>query len=208
MEILKFISIFFFASFVGSAPPGLVNLSVAKVVLNKNKKNAYIAAAGACVALFLQGMIGILMAKYIIKQSDIQANMLKIGVVIFALLTIYFLVVAIRNKPIKTKVSSHDSKKSFAKGFFISVLNVLPIPYYIIISSQIRTDMMEYYSWPKILIFSLAITSAMFLVLSIYITAFVKMQKRTNVMIKYANFIMAGMMFIIFLITLIRVLYG
>ena len=206
MEILKYILIFFFASFVGSVPPGLVNLSVAKVVLKKDLKNAYITAIGACLALFFQAMIGILMAKFIIKQTSVQANMLKIGVIIFGFLSVYFLVVAIKNKPLKNTPSKKESRKSFAKGFFISAINVLPIPYYIIISSQLQTDMRAFYSWPLIFLFSFVVACATFLVFSLYINAFLKLQKRTNLLIKYANFFMAGLMFIIFIITLFRVI--
>ncbi len=204
MLIFKYILIFFFASFAGSFPPGLVNLSVAKVVLKKDIKNAYITAIGACLALFLQAMIGILMAKFILKQTSFQANMLKIGVVIFGFLSVYFLVIAIKNKPIQNKPSKKESRKSFAKGFFISALNVLPIPYYIIISSQLQADMSSFYSWPLIFLFAFVVASATFLVFSLYINAFVKLQKRTNLLIKYANFFMSGLMFIIFIITLFR----
>jgi len=208
LEILKYISIFFFASFIGGFPPGLVNMSVAKVVLKKNKKNAYIAAAGACLALFLQGVIGISLAKYIIKQAGMQTNMLKIGLFIFGFLSIYFLIAALKNKPIKTKTSSKQSGKSFATGFFISALNILPLPYYIIISTQLRPDMREFYTWPRIVVFGLAIAAATFIVLSLYITAFLKLKKKTNLLVQYANFFMSGLMLIIFIITLLRIIYA
>lgn len=207
MEILKYISIFFIASFIGGIPPGLVNMSVAKVVLKKDKKNAYLTAIGACLALFLQGVIGISMAKYIIKETSIQANMLKIGVVIFGLLSAYFLIAALKNKPLKTSSKKH-SGKSIVKGFFISALNILPIPYYIIISTQLSADMRGFYTWPRTLLFAFAIACATFLVLYIYISAFLKLQKRTNLLVKYANFFMALLMFVIFVITLFRVIYA
>lgn len=204
MEILKYISIFFIASFIGGIPPGLVNMSVAKVVLKKDKKNAYLTAIGACLALFLQGIIGISMAKYFIKQNSIQANLLKIGVVIFGLLAVYFLIAALKNKPLKTNSSKKRSGKSIVKGFFISALNILPIPYYVIISTQISPDLRGFYTWPLTLLFAFTVAFANFVVLSIYISTFLKLQKRTNLLVKYANFFMALLMFIIFLITLFR----
>lgn len=204
MDIVNYIGIFFLASFVGGVPPGLVNMSVAKIVLQKDKKNAYIGAVGACVANFFQALIGILMAKYIIKQADLQSNMLKIGVLIFGFLAIYFLVAAIKNKPVKTKPTNKQSGKSFARGFFISAINVLPIPYYLIISTQLSPDMRDFYSWPRILLFSFGVCTATFIVLSLYITTFVKLERKTALLAKYANFFMSGLMFIIFVITLLR----
>jgi len=201
-------SIFFLASFIGGIPPGLVNMSVAKVVLKKDKKNAYLTALGACSALFIQGVIGISMAKYIIKETSIQANMLKIGVVIFGLLSLYFLIAALRNKPFKTGSSKNRFGKNMIKGFFISALNILPIPYYIIISTQLSADMRDFYTWPRTLLFAFTISCATFLVLSIYIGAFLKLQKRTNLLVKYANFFMAALMFVIFIITLFRAIHA
>jgi len=206
LELAKYISIFFIASFSGGFPPGLVNMSVAKIALQKGKRNAYISAFGACLANFLQVMIGILLAKYVIKYANIQANVLKIGVFIFAALTVYFLYVAIKNKPIDTNADQRKSKKNFFKGFFISAINVLPIPYYIIISTQLSPDMRDFYSWPRLFMFSGAAVLATFLVLSSYITAFLKLHERSNSLVKYANLIMAILMFAIFVITLLRLL--
>lgn len=207
MEIVKYISIFFFAAFVGGVPPGLVNMSVAKIVLKKNKKQAYIAAIGSCSAIYIQTLIGILMAKYIIKQAAFQENLLKIGVVIFGFLTIYFLVAAIKNKPIKNKPSQKDGHKSLARGFFVSAINVLPIPYYLLISTQLSTDMRDFYSWPRMILAGFSVALATFLVLSLYITAIVRLEKKTTLLVKYANFFMAALMFAIFAITLYRALH-
>lgn len=208
MDLFIYIGYFFFFTFVGTVPPGLVNMGVAKIVLKKGKKNAFIAASGACVANFFQGLIAILLAKYIIKYASIQANLLRVGVIVFAFLSVYFFLAAIKNKPLKqTKTpEKKDSRKSFVTGFFLSAINMLPIPYYIIISTQLSPDMRNFYDLSKVLSFSFAICSATFLVLTLYIIAFVRLDNKSKLLTQYANYIMAILMFLLFVVTLIRVI--
>lgn len=206
MEILRFISFAFFAAFAGVVPPGLINMSVAKIAVEKSKKQGIIASLGAGVVNFIQAFISILMARYIIGHASVQSNMLKFGVVVFAGLTIYFLYAGMRNKPQKEKVEKKEksSRRSFAKGFFLANLNILPIPYFVLISAQLSTKTDNAYDWLHIILFSLSTALGTFTVLYLYIIAFLKLGKGSNLIGKYANFFMAGLMFILCVTTIIR----
>ncbi len=206
METAKFISYIYFAAFAGVIPPGLVNMAVAKIAISKDKKNGIYAAIGVCVVNFLHALIAVLMARYILKHTGIQDNMLKIGVAVFAGLTVYFFAAAIKNKPQETKVRKKDSKRSFAKGFFVANLNILPIPYFVFISTQLNTK--GGFDWWHIFLFAFSAAAGTFTVLYFYVVAFMKIQKRTQLLSKYANYFMAALMFVLFLITLYRAYNG
>lgn len=204
METAKFISFVFFAAFAGVVPPGLVNIAVAKIALEKDKRNGVFAAIGAGLMIFIYAFIAILAARYILRHTNIQMNMLKTGAIVFALLTVYFLVVALKNKarpPKKVKESSH---RSFAKGFLIAGLNILPIPYFVFISTQLNSGVIDPYSWTFVFLFALSAGAGTFAILYIYIWVFVKIEKHTEVISRYANYFMAVLMFVLFIITLIR----
>lgn len=202
--MINFITFTYFAAFAGVIPPGLVNMAVAKTAVEKDKKNAVYASLGACVVNFLHAFLSILMARYIIGHASVQANMLKIGMVVFIGLAIYFFLAGLKNKSDKSETSKKGSRKSFAKGFFIANLNILPIPYFVLICAQLSAKHSDMYDWLHVVLFSLSAALGTFTILYIYIIAFIKLNKRTNVLRKYANFFMAGLMFVLFIITLLR----
>ncbi len=208
MKTAEFILYTYFAAFAGVVPPGLVNMAVAKVALKKNKRNGIYAALGVCVVNFIHALIAILAARYLIRHVSIQDDMLRIGVGVFAGLAIYFLIVAIRNKPHTTNSKRHNSGRSFVKGFFIANLNILPIPYFVFISTQLKTTSGDSYDWWHILLFSISAAVGTFTILYLYIVTFLRLEKHTNLLLKYANYFMAGLMFILSIITLFRVYYG
>jgi len=211
LDTLSLIGIVFFAAFAGGIPPGLVNMAVAKTVLEKNKRNGYYSAAGVCTVNFLHALVSVILGKYIVKHATIQTNILKLGVLIFAVLAIYFLWVAKKNKPHVTrrvKFSSKDSRKSFGKGFFIANLNILPIPYFVLISTQLADTVGGDYDVLHILLFSLSAAAGTFSILHLYIQAFLRLGKKTEVLATYANYFMSALMFLLFLITLLRVYYA
>lgn len=210
METLKFIGIIFSLAFIGVLPPGLINMAVAKIALEKDKKNALFAAAGVIVVNFSQALISVFLGRYILRQTSIQTNLLRVGLVVFGILTLYFIIAARRKNspPPPEELTRKDSHKSFGKGVFIALLNVLPIPYFVLISTQLSNMVGGDYTWPYMLLFSLAAAAGTFSVLYLYIYTFLKLNKRTGLIAAYANYIMAGLMFLLFMVTLIRILYG
>lgn len=208
METVKFIGIAFFALFAGGTPPGLINMYIAKITISKGKKNGISAAWGAFTANLIQASLCILFTKYLTKNFSIEGDLLVIGLFVFAFLAIYFLIMAIINPPIKPKVDKKGSRKSFAKGFGMTCLNVLLIPYFIFIGTQLDITVENAFSFWYIALFAISAGMGTFTILYLYAVVASRLQKRTNLIAKYANTFMAVMMFVLFTITLIRYLYN
>lgn len=208
MEIFKYILVFFFGGFAGGIAPGLINMSVAKIALLKDKKNGLYASLGGSLVNFIHVFVAILMTKYIMKHTSITGNMLKVGLIVFAVLTLYFVIVAFQDKPVRTELSKKDSRKSFAKGFFIANLNILPIPYFVVISSQLSANLQETYNLLHIAIFSLSAAIGTYLIFYIYVATFLKLGERSAILTRYANYFMAGLMFVLTVVTFFRLYYG
>ena len=83
---------FFFgylAAVVGVIPPGLINLTAAKVSLVDGKKRAMVFVLGALVVIFFQTYISVIFAQYIDLHNEVVILIREIGLIIFIALTIF-----------------------------------------------------------------------------------------------------------------------
>ena len=125
----------FIAAFIGIIPPGLINMTAAKVNLKEGRKNALWFVLGALVVIFFQVYVALLFAHVIDNRPDVVTLLREVGFVIFSILTIYFLFIAKEPKAKKKSKIKKSSKKSrFFLGMLLSGLNFFPIPYYVLVS--------------------------------------------------------------------------
>lgn len=204
METAKFLIISTFGIFFSTLPPGLVNMAVGKISLEKDRKNGLNASLGASIMVSIYAFMGILMAKYIMTHTKVYELILKIGVGVFAVLAIYFLFFPKRQKPEKNELTKKDSRMSFVKGFFLSVVNILPLPFFVFLSITFAPHTDKSFTWPQIILFALGGFIGTLAVLYIYTISFVKLKKRLKIFTRNSNTIMGGLMLILLLITLIR----
>ncbi len=206
METIKLFLVTFFASLAGVIPPGLVNMTVARTCLEKGKKNGILVAIGASIIVFFQGLIAILLAKYIFFNPFVKNILLRTGAVIFLLLAIYFFVKAKRNTT-KIKVYPNDDTRSFFKGVAVSLINVLPIPYFCTIAAAMSVSGKLEYDAIRIVVFAIAAGLGTFITLYFYVFSFLKIEKKTASITKYTNYFMGILMLILVIITLARIIY-
>lgn len=206
METAKFIVFTYFAAFAGVIPPGLINMTVAKTCVEKDKRNGIIVAIGASIVNFMHAFIAVLMAKYIFDHPSVRGMLLKIGLAVFIGLTVYFFVAARRKKG-KPKSSKKDKRKSFVKGIVIANLNIFPIPYFVFISTELSVNGGHTYDWLHVVLFALAASLGTFTVLYLYVVSFVKINKHTDSFSKYANYFMSALMLTMVIITIFRIFH-
>lgn len=206
METIKLFLVTFFASLVGVIPPGLVNMTVARTCLERGKKNGILVAAGASLIVLLQAFVAILLAKYIFFNPFVKNILLRTGAVIFLLLAVYFFVKA-RQKNAKFKVYKNADTRSFFKGAMISLINILPIPYFCTIAAAMSVSGKIEYDALRMLLFSIAAGLGTFATLYVYVFSFIKIEKKTDSIAKYSNYFMGTLMLILVVITLARIIY-
>ncbi|UZO81578.1 LysE family transporter [Aquimarina sp. ERC-38] len=204
MEVTKFFLITYFASLLGVLPPGLVNMTVAKTCVERGKHNGLLVAIGATLVVFIQACIAILLAKYIFFNPYVRNILLRTGAVIFLLLSIYFFVKA-RQKNIKIRTYKHAHTQSFFKGAMVSLLNILPIPYFCAIAAAMSVSNKVDYDAYYITVFSIAAGLGTFTSLYLYVLSFLKIENRTASITKYSNYFMAFLMLILVVITVVRI---
>ncbi len=206
MEETKVFLITYFAALLGVVPPGLVNMTVAKTCVAQGKKQGFYVAIGASIVVLFQALIAVLLAKYIFDNAYIRNILLRSGLVIFILLTIYFFVKAQRDPHIATN-SKISGNKSVIKGMIIALLNVFPIPFFVALGAAINVGGDLSYYWLNILVFVLAASLGTFTTLYIYVLSFDRIEAKAETFSEYSNYFMAGLMLILVIITLIRIFY-
>lgn len=204
MEETKIFLITYFAALLGVVPPGLVNMSVAKTCVQRGKKDGLLVAIGASVVVVFQALIAVLLAKYIFNNPYVRNILLRTGLVIFVLMTIYFFVMAQRKKK-NMEVSDTTGTRSLLKGMAVAALNILPIPFFVAIGVALNVGGNVEYHVFDIILFVLGASLGTFTTLYCYILFFAKIEDKANYFSRYSNYFMAILMLILVLITLVRI---
>jgi threonine/homoserine/homoserine lactone efflux protein len=185
----------FLAAFVGVLPPGLINMTAAKVSLVDGKKQAMMFIFGALTIVVLQTYLAVIFAKYIDKHQEVVVTLREVGCVIFIILTIYFLFFA------KTPSIKHQDEikiKSKRSRFFMGVIILITITLasYNVFSYEIIQN--------SSLIIGIVLGS--FCVFYFYIVFFNKMKSKATFFVSKMNTIIGIITGLIALLTLINIL--
>lgn len=196
------------AAAIGTTPPGLLNMTAAKVSMRDGRNRALWFAFGASIIVFFQTLLAVLFARFIDKRADISVVLQEIGLVIFTILTIYFLWIAKKPKAKKKKEEIKIRSKSsrFFLGMLLSSLNLFPIPYYVFISITLGTYGYFQFDTFYIYTFSIATSISAFLVFFGYISFFKAKEKKDTFLSKNINYVIGFITGVVALITLFKIL--
>jgi threonine/homoserine/homoserine lactone efflux protein len=126
IAIINFLQGFFF-SFIGTIPPGTINLTIVQLGLEKKISVAWRFAIAASVMEYPYAWIAVEFAEMITASPMIVENMQLITAIIMTVLGILTLWSA--SKP--TKLTSALSESGYMRGVILSILNPLAIPFWV-----------------------------------------------------------------------------
>jgi len=197
----------FFISFLAVMPPGLINMTAARISTQDGKNVASSFAVGAAVIIFFQTFVAVLFARFINNHQEIVATLQEIGILVFSLLSIYFFWIAKKPKKIKTGRTVKGKSKRFFMGMLLSTLNLLPIPFYVFASMSLSAS--GYFSFDKIPVtcFVTGVVFGSFTVFYIYIVAFKRIEKKTEFLMRNFNTIIGSVTTFMAVVTLFKLLY-
>jgi len=196
----------FISAFIGIIPPGLINMTAAKVNHKEGKRNALWFVFGALIIICLQVFFSILFAKIINRRPDLVTMLREIGFCIFTALTIYFLLIAKTPKSKPKKLTKNSKTTRFFLGMLLSALNFFPIPYYVFVSISLASYQLFTFDTSSILIFVNGVLLGSFLVFYLYITFFDRMESKRDYIMKNMNTIIGSITGVISIITLINII--
>ncbi|AVI50894.1 lysine transporter LysE [Pukyongia salina] len=124
----------FLAAFVGVIPPGLLNMSAAKISMKEGRKKGLMFSIGVCVTVMLQTYVALIFARFLDKHPEYVDMLQKVALGIFICITIYFFFIAKdTRRPLPEDMNRSKTNRYFA-GMLLAVLNLLPLPYWVYIS--------------------------------------------------------------------------
>ena len=206
MNFITSLFLGFVTAFVGITPPGLINMTAAKVNLKEGKRSAYWFVLGAVIIIFFQAALAIFFAQFIKERPDVIVLLREVGFGIFAVLTIYFLLIAKKPKKKKGKMKNKSTSTRFFLGMLLSALNFFPIPYYVFVSVTLASYNLFYFDTTNVFTFVTCVVLGSFFVFYCYITFFQKIQDKTDYLMRNMNTIIGSITGLISLITLINII--
>lgn len=90
MSILSNFAIGFLGAIIGVIPPGLLNITAAKISMKQGRKVALLYATGVCITVCLQTYIALIFARYLDRHPEIIDTLRKVALGIFISLSLYF----------------------------------------------------------------------------------------------------------------------
>ena len=107
---------------IGILPPGLINMTAAKVSVVDGRNEAISFAIGASVIVFFQTFIAIQFAKFIYSRQDIITLLQEIGLFLFIAITIFLFWTARKPKKEKQEIKLHSKSNRFLlREFFLKL---------------------------------------------------------------------------------------
>lgn len=137
MEIIQAFFIATIFSFLGSIPPGALNLTVIQIGLKGDRPGAIRFTIGAVIFEFIYATIAVGVQYFFVSQID-YTFYFKI-VAAFALLVLGL--INILSKP--QEQTAEDVERGipkFKQGMLISAFNLLPIPYWLVITAYLESQ--------------------------------------------------------------------
>lgn len=193
-------------AFIGVIPPGLLNMTAAKISLKEGASRGIVFSIGVCVIVCVQTYIAAIFARYLSHHPDVVDVLKRVALIIFVLITVYFFLLA-RKQPkpqIEANVKSKHSR--FFHGMLLSSLNVFPIPYQAYMTVTLAS--FGWLSFKQTNIMSYVAGSAMgtFIMLYVYIFFFDKIKDKAFTSQKNMNYIIGSITGLIAIVTLINIL--
>lgn len=209
-DIIILFFITFSAALLGVVPPGLINITAAKISTQKGKLNGVVFAIGASIVVLVQAVIAVMISKYLYNNQEIVEALEKAALVIFGLLAIYFFIIARKKKDKEKRIRmvKVSKKGSFFKGIFLAMLNVLPIPYFIFLNTLWRASGLMEFTVTDVIAFVLAAGFGTFAMLYMYVFYFNKSQSKSGSFSKYSDYILSILMLVLVIVTLFRIYFN
>ena len=195
----------FITSFLGSLTPSMLNMTAAKISLNKGKNSAVKFAIGVSTIVFIQAYVAILFTRYLRENPAFVQSLQKIALAIFIVLSFYFYKQYKKDK-ITNKNPKQNSKNMFIVGLLLASLNMFSIPFYCGITTAL--DMAGWLQFSQLYIITFVIGSAIgtFALLYMYLNYAEKIQSKSKGLSKNLNLILSILTGTLAVITFIKVL--
>ena len=174
--------------------PGMLNMTIAKISIKENQKQALNFALGAVVVVFIQSFLGTYFAKFLDANPVFSEGLKKIGTFIFIGLTIAFTIMGFNAKKKKDIEFTIDKKRNrFFYGMAMSSFNMFAIPWYALTSLMMSSKDLFQYDMISIILFSVSAAVGTYFVFYLYAKFFKLIEHKLTFIVQNINFLIAAL---------------
>lgn len=128
----------FIFSFIGSIPPGTLNLSVVQLSIEGHKPAAFRFALAAAIFEFPYAYLAVAFEGLITSSPWVITNFRLLAAIVMLTLGIINIFTHLKTKP--EAVINTAKKSGFRRGVILSILNPLAIPFWIGVTAYLRNQ--------------------------------------------------------------------
>ncbi|MCF6296242.1 MAG: LysE family transporter [Flavobacteriaceae bacterium] len=191
---------------IGVIPPGLLNMTAAKISLKEGYSRGIMFSIGVCLIVIAQTYIAVIFASYLSNHPDVIDILQRVALVIFILISIYYLLIAKKTTKPELVNNSKSKHSRLFFGMFLSCLNVFPIPYQAYMSITLASFGWLTFDITSISSYVAGAAMGTFVMLYMYIFFFDKIKNKSFTSQKNMNYIIGGITGIISIFTLINII--
>ncbi|MDD7884536.1 lysine transporter LysE [Flavivirga sp. 57AJ16] len=195
-----------FIALIGVIPPGLLNMTAAKISLKEGHARGIMFSIGVCVVVLLQTYAAAVFARYLSRHLEVVDILQRVAFVIFVLVTIYFLLIAKTNPQQQIKPQMRSKHSRFFQGMLLSAINVFPIPYQAYMTITLASFGWMSFEQTRIISYVAGAAMGTFVMLYMYIFFFDKIKGKSFTSQKNMNYVIGGITGVISIITLINII--
>ncbi|RLD58601.1 MAG: hypothetical protein DRJ05_07755 [Bacteroidetes bacterium] len=166
MTIISIFLIGFLASFIGSLPIGMLNMTVMEISFSKSLKQGILFAGGAAFVEFFPAIVAVKFSSWFLENPTVEM-MIKLSVIPVLLI---FGIIHLRKKMAGSNLKGNKDERysGFSKGMFLSGINPISIPFWVFYAVWFQS--MGWISFETIpaIVFVIGITLGTFICLSLY----------------------------------------
>jgi threonine/homoserine/homoserine lactone efflux protein len=192
---------------IGVIPPGLLNMTAAKISLKEGPGRGIMFSTGVCITVFIQTYLAAIFARFLSTRPDVIAILQKVAFVLFILIAVYFLIIARRKQQTEVEDEEVKSKRGrLLQGMVLASLNLFPIPYQAYMTITLASFGWLNFDKTSITTYVTGAVMGTFVMLYVYIFFFDKIKNNPLTSQKNMNFIIGGITGLVALVTLINII--
>lgn len=136
MQLLQTFLMAFIFSFLGSIPPGTLNLTILRLGIEHKMNIAWRFALAAALVEYPYAWLALLFEDWITSSPAVISNFKLISAIV--MITFGVLTIRTASKPVKNGETVRES--GFRKGLILSILNPLALPFWIGITAYLKSQ--------------------------------------------------------------------
>lgn len=180
-------------SFLGTIPFGTINVSITEAAINKGKRIGIMMGIGASTVEFFQSYVALSFYNILNNNPKTERMIVMTCIPIFLAIGVFYLLKRNSAMPKPTHRAAHAM--GLAKGFMLSALNLIAIPYYVFLGGYLSNNHLINLRPDLIAAFATGVVAGSFMIFALYAELGKYIQRRSDHLSQYASKIV-GLIFI------------